>query len=947
MQGSTLSNVCLRCRIRLGLKAIRPIPTRSITKSASLLALRSREYSRPIARYESVVRTVPFQSTRSVHEGLSGPPKEINSLSSRPAGTSDTQEPQGKEEDSTEEKNPDEPVRLEPENIVVEENPAEPLQLNEEEGSVIGAPQTEPLPSENVAQNARNRFGDQLPPGFLNDEEYQVYERLYGKPLSLAPEPEDQAARDEAVQPDERDSLFREGQDGSLEEIQYGADELEQNTVDQLEDQSLSKAVEGDGISDTLGENDSRANVRLQQDIEQTLSQPDLEDNAALEELQLIEDEPHDSNVRGEELRAHQFTINSRSGTSPSTVYLPKPTIAGPVGVMLADLSNKHIDEAAHRVFGGRGLPYSTGTPQVSRTLPQKPIPLSPYQTRMDPLEADLYMAVLLPGLYACLTNILVETRRRLGSRWTDDLLQKEGGPSFFDAGAGGAGVLAWQDVLRAEWKRMHDHKGPGAAASEQPSLPYGKSTVLASSSTLRQRSSLLLQNTTFLPRVPDYVHISHNNANSSSQRKQFDVIVAPHSLWPLEEAYMRRQHVQNLWSMLNPDGGILVLLEKGVPRGFEALAEARGFLLDELFTPSSAQNASGPSHHESDENTRYPRHHGSIVAPCTTHSKCPMYRIPGVSRRRKDYCHFSQRYILPGYLQRILGARSRNHDDVEFSYLVVQKGVKPEELRSNRVAYVDGKEQSLKASADQVKMGMEASNRAFQGYDLDDGDLAIKLSEGQTMESPVTAQAQAAGLGDHMSSSAQREPTASTSDEPRPELPESLATSDSFVLTTPPPPHTLPHSLTLPRIVATPQKRHGHVMFDVCTPAGALERWTVPRSFGKQAYRDARKSRWGDLWALGAKTRLPKEVKSGLGNERRKRPKNENFEEEDEEVVPEAPTRRPDNDDGNDDGDGVSKKNGKLKGREKARRRKREANKAMSGRAPRRLAVGDDNAWT
>ena len=58
--------------------------------------------------------------------------------------------------------------------------------------------------------------------------------------------------------------------------------------------------------------------------------------------------------------------------------------------------------------------------------------------------------------------------------------------------------------------------------------------------------------------------------------------------------------------------------------------------------------------------------------------------------------------------------------------------------------------------------------------------------------------------------------------------------------------------------------KRRGHVIFDLCTPAGNIERWTVPRSYSRQAYRDARKSNWGDLWALGAKTRIPRNLKLG-----------------------------------------------------------------------------------
>jgi ribosomal protein RSM22 (predicted rRNA methylase) len=69
---------------------------------------------------------------------------------------------------------------------------------------------------------------------------------------------------------------------------------------------------------------------------------------------------------------------------------------------------------------------------------------------------------------------------------------------------------------------------------------------------------------------------------------------------------------------------------------------------------------------------------------------------------------------------------------------------------------------------------------------------------------------------------------------------------------------------LSLPRSILPPLKRRGHVTLDVCTPSGKLERWTVPRSFSKVAYRDARKSKWGDLWALGAKTRTPRSPRLG-----------------------------------------------------------------------------------
>ncbi|KAJ2370857.1 37S ribosomal protein S22 [Coemansia sp. RSA 2610] len=51
------------------------------------------------------------------------------------------------------------------------------------------------------------------------------------------------------------------------------------------------------------------------------------------------------------------------------------------------------------------------------------------------------------------------------------------------------------------------------------------------------------------------------------------------------------------------------------------------------------------------------------------------------------------------------------------------------------------------------------------------------------------------------------------------------------------------------PRIIAPPIKRKGHVVADVCTPDGQIQRWTFTKTHDKQAYRDARKASWGDLF--------------------------------------------------------------------------------------------------
>ena len=270
----------------------------------------------------------------------------------------------------------------------------------------------------------------------------------------------------------------------------------------------------------------------------------------------------------------------------------------------------------------------------------------------------------------------------------------------------------------------------------------------------------------------------SHN----PTLRKQYDLIIAPYTLWQLKEDYMRKNLVQNYFTLLNPNGGVLIIIEKGVPRGFELIAGAREVLLKHhLISPEDIK-----PHNEMDmkQGWKYRPEPGMIIAPCTNHETCPMYQTPGAMVGRKDFCHFEQRFVRPPFLQRIHGIKHHNHEDIKFSYIAVRRGI------DDRYSGTSPK-------------GEEAALAALKGYE----------------ESEVE-----------------------------------------------------PNPYTLPRLLAPALKRHRHVTFDICTPAASLERWTVPKSFSKQGYRDARKSKWGDLWALGAKTRVVRSARSGTARPRPKR---------------------------------------------------------------------------
>lgn len=672
---------------------------------------------------------------------------------------------------------------------------------------------------EALVRQARQTFGETLPEDFLSEEEYTIYVRLYGPPVATTlPGDIDllQGVEEEVEEHDVPENvLMRENAEGDFEEVVYEKFDLEEE--DQQEPPQLFKA----GADPQLVEQEQDFDRRLaamrdsvlanREKIgkidsstiatdEGSIGQKETAENILDEEEAVLDDqdnpdegvndpEESESFESGDSTRTHPLTLAGRYGTSPSTLHISKDYFVDPITALLTDASNKQLAEVALETFGGHGLPTSTAT--ITRpNLKQQPIALQAIQPHMGEMQGNAFMAAIMPGVYVTVMSILVEIRKRLGSQWLRDLLQKPGGPRVLDAGSGGAGVLAWREMLRAEWELMH----PGTTSLDSP-VPNGKSTVVTGSAALRNRASHLLDNTTFIPRLPDYDPsrdhplLEHNNPQP---RKQYDVIIAPYTLWNLKQDYMRKNQVQNLWSLLDPKGGVLILIEKGIPRGFELIAGARETLLKHHVASPGSEEVEHTID-DASQNRFGPKEEGMIIAPCTNHGKCPMYVTAETTQGRKDFCHFSQRYIRPPFLQNILGERHRNHEDISYSYVALRRGIDQRE--------VDG-----------IVQGQSATEAAFSGYEAKDSH--DELTDEQISKSG-----------------------------PSPEI----------------------STLSLPRTILPPIKRKGHIILDLCTPSGKIERWTVPRAFSKQAYRDARKSKWGDLWALGAKTRVPRNIRVGM----------------------------------------------------------------------------------
>ncbi|KAK8074559.1 hypothetical protein PG997_009222 [Apiospora hydei] len=647
-----------------------------------------------------------------------------------------------------------------------------------------------------VVRQAKAQFGDTLPRGYLDEAELKLYTRLYGPPLRET-RPEDvgmpihkaflNEAHGDYVYEPTKHTLLRENEDGELETIEYDAPppaveealagDGQVSTETGAEEPDIPSGVGIDYIKVVAkNKREFDALMKLQKDFERASMQPVEEDPLEEQQEPLEEEEypgeeedPEEDGVADAEFdpdfdpdaRVHPYTKVNQWRGNPSTVHLPKNGLVKPI----AAFTSKRLPRGA---YGGAGLPDSVATPQSGRSKGQKPIPVEVGHHRMSEIDADTFMAVNLPGMYASVMSILVDLRKRMGREWMHGLMARGDGegPRVLDVGAAGAGLVAWERVLRTEWELLHGTEGKAAMG------PPSKKTVVVGSDHLRHRISRFLHNTTFLPRLPDYLHSGVNVEDMSDTqipqpRKCYDIIIASHQLMPMKDGHKRRAFIDNLWEMLSPEGGILIIVEKGHPRGFEAVADVRQRLLDDFIESPTSEPRPETQMPIEDRRVREP---GMIIAPCTTHKKCPMYMEPGTAHGRKDFCRFSQRFIRPPFLQRVLGANHRNHEDVDFSFVAIQRA---------------------------PAKGEDPTKAAFVGYENTE---------------------------------------------------------------------VAPNPFSLPRSILPPLKRHGHVTLDLCTPSGTIERWTVPKSYSKQAYHDARKSRWGDLWALGAKTRVERPVRLGKG---------------------------------------------------------------------------------
>lgn len=230
-------------------------------------------------------------------------------------------------------------------------------------------------------------------------------------------------------------------------------------------------------------------------------------------------------------------------------------------------------------------------------------------------LDVETHLTGIFLKNYASLNNVLKELCRRR-PEWTPK--------SVLDIGYGPAtGILALNEIYKV-------------SELEDPGLRVA--TVIGHDSMLKRARAMLKA------QGDDKTMVLDQLPGNENTRNQFDLVIATHQL----VADMDR-HVRQMTDLLNP-GGMLVLVERGDPFGFERIARARQVLLR-------------PENHKDDGSLAAERKfHGDslqVVAPCVHHGKCPLQvggdlRASSTNPGHFNWCHFAQTVQRPKFAQEL-----------------------------------------------------------------------------------------------------------------------------------------------------------------------------------------------------------------------------------------------------------------------------------------------------
>lgn len=477
------------------------------------------------------------------------------------------------------------------------------------------------------------------------------------------------------------------------------------------------------------------------------------------------------------------------------------------------------------------------------------------------PMEVDAHIASIFVQNYASIYQCLTELQKRLG-------VKNFNPKRVLDVGFGPAtGIVALNDLLGKDYRpelkeavilgNLEMEKRAKIILSRQLNEIPIETTPETDDIEQELRLEEEINNEELLDDIVEgddlvgevmtkKIKIVSKLRNNIPGSNQYDLVILTHQLLKNEEQFPIQvdHNIEHYLHMLAPGGHILVV-ERGNPLGFECIARARQVMIrpenfpDEhgkiprpFLRGSSLKKTRLTNNTESEDtldeelqfepevlkairemnskgeevNVNNLDYHLKIIAPCSHHRKCPLqigkpsyYNFKESSKLK--FCNYQKNLIRPKFSIELKKGKLLATPWQEPSLGMGIKGLaKPGTGRPNGNNY-------------------EVSNYS---YLIAERSMKDQESIDKINKQREDAKGQEYGIG-------------SLGDN----------TQDTW-----------------PRIINQPSKSKGHVSMDLCSSAGAIEKWVIPKSFSKAIYHDARKSMKGDLWGLECKTK-----RKGMGN--------------------------------------------------------------------------------
>ncbi|KAG6883795.1 hypothetical protein C0993_003698 [Termitomyces sp. T159_Od127] len=391
--------------------------------------------------------------------------------------------------------------------------------------------------------------------------------------------------------------------------------------------------------------------------------------------------------------------------------------------------------------------------------------------------DGAAFATIALPAHYSAVLTVLDHVKRRLEPSWKVERV--------IDWGAGtGSGL----------WAALHTFQN-----SKQPAGTNNpENKIVANSSVVNylgidKREGLV----TIAKRLFEGIDVGNLSLRWQKSFKEVDqvprsqghdtVALSSFMLTSLPTAQHRKALVKEMWES---GAHLMVLIDHSTNAGFEAIAEAREYLLN-----------MGRKEFDDIETKEWPIRGSHVVAPCPHDGVCPLHH-PGSTRL---VCGFSQRIQRPSFVRKTKHS-GVGHEDIDYSYVVIRRGQRPVPSISN------------------VGRIGEVGRRASEKEALSAATIKeLKLDSEHELSADET----------HVAATNQLNTETENTHLTPEELEEALRLE----------------SYSWPRLVFTPLKKSGHIILDSCSPEAKILRMTIPRSQGKQAFYDARKASWGDLF--------------------------------------------------------------------------------------------------